>query len=307
MSKNIDLNDILAFVAVGKYGSFTKAAQSLGVPKSYVSRKILELEQRLKTQLIERTTRKVSLTAEGESYFAVCEKSLKEIALTEKSFELGHQIPSGNLRVTCPVEFGPILMRQVGKFFLKKHPQIQLEVVSTNTVLDFIKDRIDIAIRPIQLADPSLKSIQLGEFEWKLYASPQWKHINSQNLESFETLSNLDFIGFNPSLQSNKKWKIKLTNGASTKEFNFQPKVVSANLSVLIEALVEGIGTAPVPDILVEDLVKSKKLVPIFENWYCRKEKIAAVFLDQKNIPPRVRVFLDFLKTHQLFQKYQNS
>lgn len=301
MSKNIDLNDITAFVAVGKNGSFTKAAQSLGVPKSYISRKILELEERLKTQLLERTTRKVSLTAEGETYFAVCEKSLKDIALAEKSFELGHQIPSGNLRVTCPVEFGPILMKQVGKFFLKKHPQIQLEVVSTNTVLDFIKDRIDIAIRPIQLADPSLKSINLGEFEWKLYASPQWKHINSQNLQNIESLKDVDFIGFNPSMQQNKKWKMKLTNGNQIKEFNFQPKVVSANLSVLIEALVEGIGTAPAPDILVADLVKAKKLVPVLEDWSCRKETIAAVFLDQKNMPPRLRVFLDFIKTHKLF------
>ncbi|MCC6137712.1 MAG: LysR family transcriptional regulator, partial [Bdellovibrionaceae bacterium] len=208
--KNQSLNDILAFVAVGRLGSFTKAAHSLGVPKSYVSRKVSELEERLKLRLIERTTRTVLLTQDGTQYFAVCEKALSDIEDIEKSFEHGKQTPSGRLRLTCPVEFGPIVTAQLCEKFLYKYPEIQLEVLSTNTVLDLVKDKVDVAIRPLQLADPSMMSLQLGSLEWALYASPQWVHSNSQSLSKIDSLHELDIIAFNPNFHVQNKFRLQL-------------------------------------------------------------------------------------------------
>lgn len=299
--KNTDLNDILAFVAVGRTGSFTRAAQSLGVPKSYVSRKISQLEERLKLRLIERTTRTVLLTEDGTQYFSICEKALAEIDDAEKSFDRSKQVPSGRLRLTCPVEFGPIITGQLCQKFLSRYPEIQLEVMATNTVLDLVRDKVDVAIRPIQLADPSMLSIKLGQLEWALYASPQWAFANSQSLGKIDNLTELDIIAFNPSHSTQKKFRMQIVRKDKKKVFEYSPKVIASNLSILIEAAAKGIGIGALPDVLIYDHVKTKKLVRIFPEWSYRKENVVAVFVNQKNTPPRVRALIDFLKSTSIF------
>ncbi len=299
--KNTDLNDILAFVAVGKTGSFTKAAFSLGVPKSYVSRKISELEERLKLRLIDRTTRSVLLTDAGAQYFAVCEKAIAEIDDVEKSFDDEKKVASGHLRVTCPVEFGPIITGPLCQKFLAKYPDVQLEILSTNSVLDLVKDKIDVAIRPIQLADPSMLSIKVGALEWALYASPQWAYANSQMLTRIDSLSDLDIIAFNPNLSVQKKFRLQIFRKDRKKVFEYTPKVIASTLSILSEAAMNGVGVATLPDVLIHDHVKSGRLVRVFPDWYYRKENIVAVFTNQRNMPSRTRALVDFLKSTSLF------
>lgn len=300
--RNQNLNDILAFVAVGRLGSFTKAAHSLGVPKSYVSRKVSELESRLKLRLMERTTRTVLLTQDGAQYFAVCEKALSDIEETEKGFEQGKQTPSGRLRLTCPVEFGPLITGQLCEKFLHKYPEIQLEVLSTNTVLDLVKDKVDVAIRPMQLADPSMMSVQLGPLEWALYASPQWIHSNSQSLTKIEALSDLDIIAFNPTLSVQNKFRLQIFKKDKRKVLDYKPKVIASNLSILIEASLNSMGIAPLPEALIRSQLNAKKLVRVFPDWHYRRETVVAVFVSQKNMPARVRVLLDFIKANPLFK-----
>lgn len=304
--KNTDLNDILAFVAVGKTGSFTKAALSLGVPKSYVSRKITDLEERLKQRLIDRTTRSVLLTTDGAHYFAVCEKALAEIDEVEKGFDTENKVPSGHLRITCPVEFGPIITGQLCQKFLAKYPNIQLEILSTNAVLDLVKDKIDVAIRPMQLADPSMMSIKMGTLEWALYASPQWAYANSQMLGRIDALNDLDIIAFNPNFSVQKKFRLQITKKDRKKVFEYTPKVIASTLSILIEATANGVGIAPLPDMLIQEHLRSERLVRVFPNWFFRKESVVAVFANQKNMPSRVRALVDFLKTSSVFADCYN-
>lgn len=306
--KNSDLNDISAFVAVGRTGSFTRAALSLGVPKSYVSRKISQLEERLKLRLIDRTTRTVLLTNDGAHYFAVCERALAEIDDAEKSFESNKKVPAGHLRVTCPVEFGPIITGQLCQKFLVKHPGIQLEIVCTNNVLDLVKDKIDVAIRPLQLADPSMLSVKVGALEWALYASPQWVYANSQMLDKVDGLNELDIIAFNPSLAVQKKFRIQLFRKDRKKIVEYTPKVIASTLNTMIEATLFGVGIAPLPDVLIHQHVKAKRLIRVFPEWHYRKENVVAVFTNQKNMPSRVRALIDFFKTTAVFEDcYQLS
>lgn len=300
--KNTDLNDILAFVAVGRTGSFTKAALELGTPKSYVSRKITDLEERLKIRLIERTTRTVLLTEAGSQYFAVCEKALEEISEQEKSFDQIKLVPSGRLRITCPVEFGAIITAQLCQKFLYKFPEIQLEVLATNTVLDLVRDKIDVAIRPMQLADPSMMSVRVGDLEWGLYASPQWAFANSHLLGKIDSLTMLDVIAFNPSHSSQKKFRLSLSRKDRKKVFEYTPKVIASNLSILIEAASNGVGMAALPDVLIHQHLRDKKLVRVFEDWTFRKESVVAVFTNQKNVPLRVRALIDFMKSVSIFE-----
>lgn len=298
---NMDLNDILAFVAVGRTGSFTKAALTLGVPKSYISRKITQLEERLKLRLIERTTRTVLLTADGAHYFSVCEKALAEIDDAEKSFDDHKKTPSGHLRLTCPVEFGPIITGQLCQKFLIKHPNIQLEIVSTNNVLDLVKDKIDVAIRPMQLADPSMLAIKMGTLEWALYASPQWAYANSQMLDKIDALNDLDIIAFNPGLLVQKKFRLQIFKKERKKVIEYTPKMIASTLTAMIEAAIHGVGIAPLPDMLIHEHLKNERLVRVFPEWFFRKENVVAVFTNQKNMPTRVRALLDFLKNTSIF------
>lgn len=298
--KNLDLTSILSFVTVAKAGSFTQAAHTLGVPKSFVSRKVTELESRLKVRLIDRTTRKVFLTELGLQYFATCEKSLGEILETEKSFEVKNTTPSGRLRITCPVEFGAMIVKDLCQKFLIKYPEIQIEIISTNNILNLIEDKIDVAIRPMQFADPSMMSIQLGQLEWALYASPAWVHSNYQSLEKIDSLSNLDILAFHPAGNPKSKFRLSLNRKDKEKVIEYFPRIITSNLTTLLEACMSGSGIAAMPHAIVQPHVTAGRLVRVFPDWHTRKETVVAVYSAQKNIPLRVRVLLDFLKTQKI-------
>ncbi len=292
----MDLNDIQSFVAVAKTGSFTEGAKQLGVPKSYVSRKVLELEARLKVRLLERTTRSVRLTDDGERYFASCERALNEIAEIENVFESGHAEPQGIVRLTCPVEFGPFITRHLLGPIVQKYPSLQIEIVATNTIMDLVNDRIDIAVRPLHLADPSVKHIKMGNIEWGLYASQKWIYANKQNLQNIANLKNLDMIAFNPNLRMTKKWICSGMLENKKWEIEYTPRAIASNLSVLLEMVCQNAGIAALPEFIVKEYAHGKSLVRIFPKFIARNESIGAIYNSSKNMPTRVRVVLDALK-----------
>ncbi len=295
-----DLNTIQAFVALGKTNSFTEAAALLGVPKSFISRKVAELEAHLKVRLVDRTTRTVALTEDGSQYYSTCEKALSDILEIEDVFDQGHSAPSGRLRITCPVEFGGIITQHLCKTFLKQYPLLQLEVLSTNGILDLVKDRVDVAIRPFQLADPSMKFVKVGQMEWGLYATPDWIKKNKVAKNNIDSLKNLDIIAFHPQATYQNKFKLILNKKEKQLQLEFNPKIITSSLTTLLEATLAGSGIAPLPDVLISQHMRAQKLVRVFPDWSYRKETLVAVFLNQKNTPARVRAFLDFLKQYPL-------
>src|SRR5882672_7631338 len=146
----MDLNEILVFARVVQAGGFTAAAKQLGMPKSTVSRKVTELEERLKSRLLQRTTRKLSLTDAGRTYYDYCARIVGEVEDAERAVSSLQEAPRGLLRVTAPINaafLGPIVSD-----YLKRYPEVRLDLFCTARSVDLVEERYDLGIRAGALA-----------------------------------------------------------------------------------------------------------------------------------------------------------
>src|SRR5580698_3598481 len=168
----MDLNEILVFTRVVQAGSFTAAAAELGMPKSTVSRKVSELEERLKSRLLQRTTRQFNLTDAGRTYYDHCARIVGEIEDAERAVSSLQETPRGLLRVTAPVNaayLGPIVSD-----YLKRYPEVRLDLFCTGRNVDLVEERFDVGIRAGVLADSTLIARSLGSARWFLIATPAY-------------------------------------------------------------------------------------------------------------------------------------
>ena len=295
-----DLNEIAAFLDVAREGGFTAASERSGLPKSYLSRKVADLEARLELRLLNRTTRSVSLTEDGQRYYEACEKAYSEIESAEADLEESLDNPSGHLRVTCPVEFGPIIAEKFCRQFLNRYPNITLEIFPSNSIVDLVRDQFDVAIRPSHLAQQDMIAINLGKFDWGIFASPVWKRSNT-GVKKLEDLQDRLLLAFNPSGKYQKNWKLGFKKGKEKISLNFEPRFVAGNFATLIEATKQGTGAAALPTYLIQNELKNKELVPLFKDWMQREEGIYALYSSRQHMSSRMRVFLDYLKSANLF------
>jgi DNA-binding transcriptional LysR family regulator len=143
----MDLNDIVVFTKVVETKSFTGAADALGLPKSTVSRKLAQLEERLGVRLVQRTTRKLALTEIGEAYYDRCSRIVADIAAAEQVVTDMQSTPRGRLRVTASVDFATKFLGEIIAEFLQEHPEINVELEATDRVVDLIEDGFDLAVR----------------------------------------------------------------------------------------------------------------------------------------------------------------
>ena len=159
----IDLNEILIFAKVAETGSFSGAAQKLDMPKSTVSRKIADLEQRLGARLIQRTTRRLSLTDAGRAYFEHGARIVAELEEAERAVGNLQDGPRGKLRVTAPLNFG--FLGAIAAGYLARYPEVELDLVCTDRVVNLVEEGFDVAIRARALGDSSLIARSLGPQE----------------------------------------------------------------------------------------------------------------------------------------------
>ena len=169
-----DLNDIAVFVKVAQFGSFSRAARALGMPVSTVSRKVTSLEDQLGVTLMQRTTRKLSLTAQGRAYFDQCSEPLSRLFDAESALTQTQRKPEGLLKVSVPVMLGQEPFYEFLSAFLRKYPGIQVDLFITNLFVDLIADNIDAAIRFGQLPDSTIIAKRIGRSVRYLVASPDY-------------------------------------------------------------------------------------------------------------------------------------
>lgn len=299
----MDLNAVQAFVMVAEQLSYSRAAHASGLPRSFLSRKVQELEESLSTQLFHRTTRDVRLTESGKEFFERCQSALSELNEAQEVLRNTKANPQGHLRITVPVEFGPIFTRYLSESFLPLYPEITVEILATNQVLDFVKDNIDLAIRPEQIADPSLIAIKLKTIQWKLYTSKKWWNKNKDKIKSPQDLQKNHLLGFNPKLNTNSEWKLQLSKCTNKDAItiNYQPCFIASSFSVLLEATLGGLGVAAIPEFNVQKHEKKDEFVEVFSDWFVREENILALYLQKKYMPARLRVLLDSIKASSFF------
>ena len=168
----MELDGIAVFVKVVQAGSFSRAAKLLGMPNTTVSAKVAQLERRLGVTLIQRTTRKLHITQSGEAYFKKCVHALDEIQAAETEVSATQGEPKGVLRITSAVDVGHSLLPSLVQSYLKKYPQMTVDLIITNRVVDLVAEGVDLGLRAGALKDSSLIAKKLISTKMGLWASP---------------------------------------------------------------------------------------------------------------------------------------
>lgn len=288
----IDLNEMFVFARVAQAQSITGGAKALGIPKSSVSRKIAQLESRLGVRLLHRTTRRLSLTEIGAAYYERCARVLAQAEEAEQAVSQLRRVPQGRLRITTTVEYGLHRLAEHVEAYLKRYPQVAVEVILTSRVVDLVQEGIDIAIRFGQLEDSGLGSRKLGAGQMLLYASPGYLRKNGTP-KSIEDLSKHKGIHFQDPYPE-PIWPLN-GPGGETRRIGFESRYASNNLSLVHDACARGFGIALMPPFVCEDSVREGRLVQVLSGWGSGDDAIHAVFPSQRYLAPKVRAFLDLI------------
>jgi DNA-binding transcriptional LysR family regulator len=286
----MDLNEMLVFARVAQTGSFTTAAADLGMPKSTVSRKVTELEARLKARLLNRTTRKVSLTDAGRTYFDYCVRIAAEIEDAERAVSNLQEVPRGLLRLTTGpnVSFlGPIL-----NDYLRRYPEVRIEVFSTGRTVDLIEERFDLAIRAGALSDSTLVARSLGKVRWFLVGTPAYLKKQGRP-RSIEELKGHDCIIFGtPSGGA----ALRLESGGKSTRVEPPARLLVNDFDLVHAAARAGLGLALLPAYLCLDDIRAKRLERVLRDWEAPSTPIHVVYPSARHISPKVKTFVEHLQ-----------
>jgi len=287
-----DLNDLALYAAVVRHKGFTAAANALSVPKSKISKRIAALEEQLGVRLIERSTRKLSITDIGQSFYERCEAVLSGVEAAEAVVAVAKAEPAGTVRMSMPPGFGP-MVADILPSFMKRYPLVRLSILTTGRPVDLIEERIDIALRVRDGydTDQSLIVRRFGATRRYLAASPRF--LERHGPVDLETIGTLPTI----SMQENSTraiWTLVHTNGG-VHDISHSPVLACSDFSVLERATVEGIGIGLLPDMIVERGFRAGLLTPVLPEWASTESTVHAVFTSRHGMLPAVRALIDHL------------
>lgn len=288
----MDLNDIVVFTKVVETKSFTGAAEALGLPKSTVSRKLAQLEERLGVRLVQRTTRKLALTEIGEAYYERCSSIVADIAAAEQLVTDMQSTPRGRLRVTASVDFSTRFLGEIVAAFLAEHPEINVELEATDRVVDLIEDGFDLAVRFGQMPESTLIARKLCSLHVILCASPDYL-ARRGTPQHVEELDEHDHVLFTPASR-NQTWTL-VNSGDQTYEFGRPARLATNNYGAVVDVARAGGGIAAISEFMVTDEIQSGALVRVLPDWQTRPTDVHAVYPARQNVPPRLALFLEHL------------
>jgi DNA-binding transcriptional LysR family regulator len=287
----MDLNDIVVFTKVVETKSFTGAAEALGLPKSTVSRKLAQLEERLGVRLVQRTTRKLALTEIGEAYYERCSRIVADIGAAEQLVTDMQSTPRGRLRLTAPVDFATRFLGEIVAEFLAQHPEINVELEASDRVVDLIDDGFDLAVRFGPMPESTLIARKLCALHLILCAAPAYL-ARRGTPKSVEELDEHDHVLFTPASR-NQTWT--LVHGEQSYEFGRPARLASNNYGAVVDVARAGSGIALISEFMVTEEIKSGALVRVLPEWQTRPTDVHAVYPARQNVPPRLTLFLEHL------------
>lgn len=288
--------EIEVFLRVVDGGSFAAAAKALRVTPSAVSRTIARLEARLGVRLLQRTTRALTLTAEGEAFRVRAQAIAAEIDDLERSFTAARAEARGRLRVTASLPFGLHCLLPVLPEFLERHPQVSVDLSLTDALVDFVDQRIDVAVRHGPLRDSTLRARPLGASRWIVAAAPAYlqRHGTPRTPAELDGHNCLNF-NFRRALEG---WNLRPVPGSANAP---QRQAVHGNFygnsgEALRLMAVAGAGIVRLAHFLIGADLAAGRLVPLLEDYAPGdREEIHALYLGHDKPAARVRTFVDFL------------
>ena len=289
-----DLNDMVFFAEVVDRGGFAAAGRALGVPKSKLSRRVSELEQRLGVRLLQRTTRKLSLTEAGELFHRHAVAVREESEAAEEAVAMVQSEPRGTIHVMCPITLAQTTIGPILPKFLKEHPLVRVEMQLTNRVIDLVKEGVDVALRVRGTLDDSGSLVvkRLATSQALLVASPALLQERGQP-QSVEELQKLPSISMS-AVDGRAVWYLQ---GPGGREFavHHKPCFTADDLLTMKFAAMQDTGMTLLPDYMCRREMREGQLVEILPEWRPKPSIMHAVFPSRRGMVPAVRRFLDFL------------
>ncbi len=288
------LQQLLAFAQTARRGSFAAAARELGGSPSTVAKGVARLEAALGVKLFHRTTRQVSLTADGERLFQRCERVLAEFDDLQADATGTRAAPSGTLRVDLPIGYGRRFMMPLLAALQRQHPALTMEVRLQDGFADLVRDGIDLAVRMGELRDSSLVARRIDAQCLLLVASPAYLRSHGTPLR-LEDLAGHRAVTFRlPASGRNRPWQLR--QGRHVVELHPVPVVQLTDTEGLGTAAALGMGLCQLPDYIVQDELARGELVEVLPACRPPPMPINAVLPSGRLVPPRVRVLLEALE-----------
>ena len=277
-------------LAVVDAGSLSAASRRLGSPLATVSRKVLELEAHLKTRLLIRSSRRVTLTEAGRSYVAACRRILDEVSDAERAAAGEYSTPKGDLLITAPIVFGRLHVLPIVADFLKAYPEISVRLMLADRVVNLVEEQIDIALRIGDLPDSSLVATRVGAIRRVVCASPDYLAARGTPKHPNDLLAH-DCITFE-GLMSPLEWTFRINK--ADKWIAIRSRLVVNTAEAAIDAAVAGLGVTRVLSYQVEAARRAGQLVLMLEAFEPAPKPVNLVHAGQGLLPLKTRAFLDF-------------
>jgi DNA-binding transcriptional LysR family regulator len=291
-----DLNDLFYYAQVVEHGGFAEAGRSLGIPRSKLSRRISLLEDRLGVRLIQRSTRRFSVTDIGQEYYQKCQAVLAKARAAQEVIERTRSEPSGLLRVSCAVGLLHFEVARLLSRFMTGAPRVQIQLESTNRRVDVIGEAVDLAlvVRFPPLDDTDLILKPLGSSAQCLVASASLtaslgRPVAPQCLEKWPTLGR-------GKPEDDHFWELHGPSGQVVKAHH-RPRLVTSDMTMLHFAALEGVGLTQLPRSIVRADIEAGRLIEILPDWNLTSGTIYAAFASRRGMLPSVRALIDFLNS----------
>ena len=285
---------IESFVRVAHAGSYTKAARQLGLSRALLSRRIIELEARLGVRLLNRSTRSLSLTAEGRAYLTRCKQVLDDMEAAEREIARGVQTPLGGIRVLAPKSFGVTCLSDAMIAFSKLHKQVRVSLSLGDFSFrpaDFVEEGFDLAIRIADIRDSTVLARRITTLKSLLVASPDFIG-RSGSPTNVSQLSNYPCLAHLGSDEHDRVWTFAGQRGGAS--IRVDGSFDSNSALALRKAAIAGVGIALLPEKYIADDLASGALVRILPQYEI-KRPVTALYARSPHIPQKVRLLVSFL------------
>ncbi len=293
MSFVTGLQALAAFTETARSGSFAAAARALGLSPSAVAKSVQRFEQDIGLRLFHRTTRQVSLTADGRGLFARSERIIEELDALRAQAEGVRGEPSGRLRLDVPSTLGRLEVVPLLAQLRCRYPKLQFDVSFSDRYVDLVKEGIDAAVRIGALADSTLTARPLGEQVLLVVASPRYLRAAGAPRRPAEVEHHACLLFRNPSSGRLRPWQFG--DGRRAFELAPPPLCVFNDGEALVAAAAEGMGLAQVPDIMARTALRSRVLVEVLQAHRPPPTPISLVYPSGRHVPPRLRALIDLL------------
>jgi DNA-binding transcriptional LysR family regulator len=284
------LESMSILVAAVEAGSLSAAARRLGAPLATVSRKVSELEVHLKTRLLNRSSRKLTLTDAGRSYIEACKRILEDVGEAERAASGEYSAPKGDLIITAPIVFGRLHVLPIAMEFLKAYPDIDIRIVLADRLVNLLEDHIDLAVRIGELPDSSLVATRIGAIRRVVCGSPAYFAERGKPKSPAE-LGMHDCITFE-GLSSPHTWDF--TTAKSGASIPIHSRLVVNTAEAAIDAAIAGVGVTRVLSYQIANAVQADALAVVLEEFEPEPSPVSLVHTGQRLLPLKLRAFLDF-------------